>query len=145
MEGVSNKKSFKCSPLRSYSVFMSRIWIIWYVSIAERPRFKKNWSSWEQLNSVSSLDLSPFPTSDLVAPASELPESGLMGKPDITFGVLLWAAPLFWKKKKNPGHITEAYVGAAWTDRKGGYISYSMTRVSRSSSIWSFKASAWKI
>lgn len=49
------------------------------------------------------------------------------------------------KKKKKSGHIYETYVWAAWTVRKGGYISYSMTCVSRSTSIWSFKASAWKI
>lgn len=32
------------------------------------------------------------------------------------------------------------HVWAAWPNRKGGYIGYSMTCVSRSSSIWSFKS-----
>lgn len=63
----------------------------------------------------------------------------LMGKPDNMCGVLLWAALQFSRWKKTP-HVHETQVWAAWLNRKGGYIGYSMTRVSRSSSIWSFKS-----
>lgn len=49
---------------------------------------------------IISFDLGNTPTSALVVAASELPEPGLMAKSDGTGAVLLWAAPLFWKKKK---------------------------------------------
>lgn len=65
--------------------------------------------------------------------------TGLMGKPDSMCGVLLWAALLFSHWKKNLTSMKHTFE-LPRPNRKGGYIGYSMTCVSRSRCIWSFKS-----